>query len=434
MDPQTLTELLDVAVLDRLDRIDDLPGDELARSSALRKEGHSAEVTAALLTQARLRKEAAAKLGPFADDMLFTRDGLAQATRLPVAAHHARRLIGDAAQADAAAADGSAPPTDGEAPAPDGEAPPTDGEAPLRIADLGCGIGADSIAFSGMGAQVTAVDADEVTAAIAAFNLRHLPDASVEHARAEDVDLAGFDALWFDPARRTIGKADRRGSTSRISDPEAFSPSLSWVVDRAEEAEAAGVKLGPALDHALIPEGAEAQWVSHNGEVVEVCLYFGTARQRPGRSALVMGERTLLVHEDDLPEADEADIGELGSYLLEPDGAIVRAGLVTALCGPLEARRVHPTIAYLTTDVEPSGPASAGVSAYEVIEVLPAKIASLRKELISRGIGSVVIKKRGADIVPDQVRRQLKLPKGDKATLVFTRLGERHVVLLTRAL
>src|SRR5699024_12081162 len=94
-------------------------------------------------------------------------------------------------------------------------------------------------------------------------------------------------------------------------------------------------------------------------------------------------------------EADESDIGELGSYLLEPDGAIVRAGLVTALCGPLEARRVHPTIAYLTTDVEPSGPASAGLSAYEVIDVLPAKIASLRKELISRGIGSVVIKKIG---------------------------------------
>src|SRR5699024_581829 len=106
--------------------------------------------------------------------MLFTRDGLAQATRLPVAAHHARRLIGQAAPADTAEADGSAP-------APDGE-------TPLRIADLGCGIGADSIAFSGMGAQVTAVDADEVTAAIAAFNLRHLPDASVEHARAEDVD------------------------------------------------------------------------------------------------------------------------------------------------------------------------------------------------------------------------------------------------------
>src|SRR5699024_12610856 len=118
------------------------------------------------------------------------------------------------------------------------------------------------------------------------------------HAGAADVDPAGFAGAPFDPARRTIGKAARRASTSRVSDPEAFSPSRSWGVDRAEEAEAAGVKLGPALDHALIPEGAEAQWVSHNGEVVEVCLYFGSARQRPGRSALVMGERTLLVHED----------------------------------------------------------------------------------------------------------------------------------------
>lgn len=403
MDPQTLTELLDVAVLERLDRIDDLAGDELARSTALRKEGYSAEVTAALLTQARLRQEAAAKLGPFAEDMLFTRDGLAQATRLPVAAHHARRLIGDVAEGES-----------------------------FRIADLGCGIGADSVAFAGMGAHVSAVDADEVTAAIAAFNLRHLPDAAVEHARAEEVDLGGFDALWFDPARRTVGKADKRGSTARITDPEAFSPSLSWVIEQAGAAKAAGVKLGPALDHDLVPDDAEAQWVSHNGEVVEVCLYFGTARQRPGRGALVMGERALLVHEDNLPDEDEPGIGDLGKYLLEPDGAIVRAGLVAALCAPLQARRLHPKIAYLTTDVEPNGPAAAGVTAYEVVDVLPAKIPSLRKELISRGIGSVVIKKRGVDIVPDQVRRQLKLPKGDKATLVFTRLGEKHVVLLTQ--
>ncbi|MCF2573266.1 class I SAM-dependent methyltransferase [Brevibacterium sp. UCMA 11754] len=417
MDPQTLTELLDVSVLDRLDRIEDLPADELARSSALRKEGYSAEVTAALLTQAQLRKDAVKKLGPFAEDMLFTRDGLAQATRLPVAAHHARRLLGEGK--DTGGDEGA----DDSADAAD---------STPSIADLGCGIGADSFAFAGMGAQVTAVDADEVTAAIATFNLRHLANASAAHARAEDSDTSTFDALWFDPARRTVGKGTNSGSTARIFDPEDFSPSLSWVIDKALAAKAAGVKLGPALDHSLIPDEAEAQWVSHLGEVVEVCLYFGEARQRPGRSALVMGERTLLVHEDDLPADDEDGVGELGRYLLEPDGAIVRAGLVTALCGPLQARRVHPKIAYLTTDVEPSGPASAGVTTYEVTDVLPAKIPSLRKALISRGIGSVVIKKRGADIVPDQVRRQLKLPAGDKATLVFTRLGDRHVVLLTQ--
>src|SRR5699024_3088337 len=83
-------------------------------------------------------------------------------------------------------------------------------------------------------AQVAAVDADEVTAAIGAFNLRHVPDAAVEHARAQDVDLAGFAALWFDPARRPIGKADRRGSTTRPSDPGGFSPSLSCAIARPE--------------------------------------------------------------------------------------------------------------------------------------------------------------------------------------------------------
>lgn len=400
MDPQTLAELLDVSVLDRLDRIDDLPKDELARSSALRKEGFSAEVTAALLTQARLREEAGPKFGPFANEMLFTRDGLAQATRLAVAGHHARRLLGD-------------------------------GDEPVKIADLGCGIGADAMAFAGMGAEVTAIDADEVTAAIASFNLRHLPNATVSHARAEDVDTDGFDALWSDPARRTIGKGNSRGSTARIIDPEEFSPSLSWVLDTARAAKSAGIKLGPALDHDLIPDDAEAQWVSHSGEVVEVCLYLGEARSRPGRNALILGERSLLVHEDDVPSDDEPRIGDLGDYLLEPDGAIVRAGLVTALCGPLKARRLHPTIAYLTTDEEPTGPAANGVKTYRIRDVLPAKIPSLRKELVSRGIGSVVIKKRGADIVPDQVRRQLKLPKGDKATLIFTRLGDRHIVFLT---
>jgi hypothetical protein len=72
------------------------------------------------------------------------------------------------------------------------------------------------------------------------------------------------------------------------------------------------------------------------------------------------------------------------------------------------------------------------VSSYRIVDVLPAGIKPLRRALVERGIGRVIIKKRGADIVPDQVRRQLKLPAGDTATLVFTRLGEDHVVLLTQ--
>ena len=126
--------------------------------------------------QARLRSRARAKFGAFADRMLFTRAGLEQATRLEVGARHAGRFR------DAGVA---------------------------RVADLGCGIGGDALAFAGIGLDVVAVDADGVTAALAAYNLAPFGEqAQVRHARAEEVDLAGVDAVWLDPARRTAGHTE----------------------------------------------------------------------------------------------------------------------------------------------------------------------------------------------------------------------------------
>lgn len=400
MDPSTLKQLLDVSALKILDSLDYDRSREFDINKQLRAQGLSPELTATILTQAQLREEAVTKFGPFASDMLFTRDGLAQATRLPVAAHHASRMRQAGVE---------------------------------LIIDLGCGIGADALAFAGTDVRVRAVDIDETTAAIAAFNLRDFPHAEVVHASAEEQDLAGWDALWCDPARRSGSHRD--GQARRLNDPEAFSPSLSWVVEKASEVRAAGVKLGPALDHSLIPNGWEAQWVSHNGDVVEVGLYAGDACQRAGRSALLIGDEpgTLVVHESEVPEEDEPGIGELGEYLFEPDGALVRAGLITALCGPINARRVSPKIAYLTGDSPVEGLAARAVSQYRIVDVLPAGIKALRQALKERNIGKVVIKKRGMDIVPEKVRRQLKLAKGsESATLVFTRVGEKHVVLLTQ--
>ncbi|MCL2465530.1 MAG: SAM-dependent methyltransferase, partial [Micrococcales bacterium] len=63
----------------------------LALSQRLHREGLDPELVAAALTQSKLRAKAHAKFGDFADGMLFTAGGLEQATRLAVAAHHARR-------------------------------------------------------------------------------------------------------------------------------------------------------------------------------------------------------------------------------------------------------------------------------------------------------------------------------------------------------
>src|SRR5699024_2173953 len=238
--------------------------------------------------QAQLRTEAEPKFGPFAASMLFTRDGLAQATRLSVAAHHSRRMLAT---------------------------------APEIIADLGCGLGADAMAFAGMGGatRVEALDADPVTAALAAYNLKALDTVSVTQGVAEEADLTQFDAVWLDPARRT---GDGRTTASRrLVDPESFSPSLTWAFSTAETVPSVGIKLGPALDHALIPAGWGGQGVSEDGGVGEVPLYHGGIRGRPRRNALGHGAHgALQVHESELPVDDEDGIGDLGQYLFEPDG------------------------------------------------------------------------------------------------------------------
>jgi hypothetical protein len=100
-------------------------GDATALSERLRREGHPAELVAAALTQARLRAKAHAKFGPFAQGMLFTAEGLEQATRLSVAARHAQRFSSAGIS---------------------------------RVADLGCGIGADSMALATFDREVLSVE------------------------------------------------------------------------------------------------------------------------------------------------------------------------------------------------------------------------------------------------------------------------------------
>ncbi|WGW12924.1 SAM-dependent methyltransferase [Saxibacter everestensis] len=399
MDADSLKLLLDpagFALLNELPPYDE--SESLRLSEQLRAAGHPAELVAAALTQSRLRDKATSKFGAFAADMLFTADGLEQATRLSVAARHANRF----AQAGIE-----------------------------KIADLGCGIGADAMAMAALDRQVLAVDADEVTAAIASVNLRHLPTATVRHARAEDTDLSGFDGAWLDPARRSPGRSDSQGRTSRIFDPEAFSPPLSFVTSLAADLPALGAKLGPALPHEEIPLGAEAQWTSVGGSVVEVALWWNaTARKGVRRAALVIGRDGGVAEATDIDLPEQA-VGEIGGFLYEPDGAVIRSGLVTALLPITTGRLIDPKIAYVTSDVAVSTPLATG---WQVEDVLPFSLKKLRGYLRERNIGILTIKKRGSAIVPEQLRKQLRLEGSEEATIVVTKVRGKQVVIMVRPL
>src|SRR6478735_4224363 len=247
----------------------------------LRDAGFAADLVAAAMTQSRLRARGTDKFGDFAAGMLFTADGLEQATRLAIAARHAHRYAA----------------------------------AGVRdVYDLGCGLGSDAMAFAGLDLTVHAVDADDTTARIAAVNLRHWPSARVTHALAEDVQLPQGEGrrhlgLWLDPARRVTGVADISGRTKRVFSLDAISPSWSQVLDFAAQVPATGAKLSPAFPHGSVPSGAEAQWTSWHGEVLECAVWWGPLVATAGRTAAVCTETSTSV----VTDQDAVDGAELAT-------------------------------------------------------------------------------------------------------------------------
>jgi SAM-dependent methyltransferase len=357
----------------------------LALGSKLR-ERHPAPLVAAALTQARLRGRAVAKFGEAARRMYFTAPGLEQATRRPVADLRARRYAGAGTR---------------------------------RVADLCCGIGGDALAFAAAGIEVLAVDRDPLTCAVAAANARAGGVAELVEVRCADVakvTLEGCDAVFLDPARRT-----ERG---RVFDPAGYSPPWSFALALADRVAAAGFKAAPGLPHDQIPGAAEAEWVSDRGEVKEAGVYFGPLAGPARRATLLPGPHTLVPR--GLPDPEP---GPVRGYLYEPDGAVIRARLLGELAEDLGAGTIDPTIAYLTTDSLVHTPFAAG---YEVTDVLPFNVKRLRALIAERKIGSLTVKKRGADIDPAALRKQLRPSGPHSAVLIVTRVLGAHTALLAR--
>jgi len=364
--------------------------------SRLRAQGHDAGLVATVLTQAKLRARGQAKFGDFAKSMFFTEDGLEQASRLQVAALHAGRFRSNGIR---------------------------------QVADLGCGIGAEAMALAAIDLDVVAVELDEVTAACATYNLAPFENAKVLNQDVTAMDLSEFEAQFFDPARRELGSA--REKAARKYDPAQFSPNFDWILEQARE-RPTGIKLGPGHPHEAIPEDCEAQWVSDHGDLVELTLWFGSlARDGVARSALLIANGNRYELQSSEANPAHATLREIGEYIYEPDNAVVRSHLIGVLAEQLELGLIAPEIAYLTGDVEVESPWLRG---FKVLETMAFDRKKLKARLQELGIGILEIKKRGSDIVPEVLRKELGLRGKRAATLIVTRVGDSHRALLCEAI
>ena len=345
---------------------------DLALGTRLRRD-HPPELVAAAVTQHALRLRAHRKLGDDAARMYFTHDSLEQATRATVARARARRL----AAADVAA-----------------------------VVDLGCGIGGDLVAFARAGLRVRGVERDSVRAAIARANLGALGlDGEVVEADLADIEPLSDEVPFLDPARR-----DGHG---RVFDPAAMTP--PWDVVARFLVRPAVVKTLPGIPHGLLPDGVEAQWVSDGGDLVEACLWgpgLATATRRA--TALPSGAEIVGL-------GDPGDVGEVGGWLHEPDDAVIRAGLVGELATRMGGRLVDAHLAYITTDKERADPLARS---FRVVEELPYREKPMRAALAAHDVGTLTVKKRGVDVVPEQLVKRLKLKGAQSATVILARVGD----------
>jgi hypothetical protein len=364
------------------------PTQALAVATAAREAGHDEVLVSAALTQSRLRARARAKFGDDADRLYFTAGGLEQATRSVAAAHRATRFAHAGVR---------------------------------RVADLGCGIGGDLSHLACASRDgVLAVDRDPLTVAVAVANAAVLGVSSRVEVRCEDareVDLSAVDGAFIDPARRRGG--------SRTFDPRAYSPPYSFVLELASRVPATAAKLAPGIPHDVLPAGAEAEWVSVSGDVVECALWCGPLAGSVARRATLLPDGATVTGDG----RTRAPAGPVGRFLYEPDGAVIRAGLVAEVARDLGGHLLDTTIAYITGDRAVSSPFAAG---YEVLVVLPFGLKRLRSLLRDRGVGRLTIKKRGSAVEPETLRRRLRLRGTAEATVVVTRIaGQPSVLVVT---
>ena len=446
-------------------------GAPLALAVRLRRQ-YPADLVAAATAQHELRLAARAKFSR-AMQMLFTRAGYEQSSSEPIARYRAARFGGA-----------------------------------RRVADLCCGIGGDLLALAS-GREALAVDRDHVHARLALHNAAvygQSVNVRAVVADVRDIRLDGLDAVFIDPARRSgPGTAGLGTAGPRTADPRTVGPGtagggaadagppgtavasartaaataartrapapagaphrfrtglseppLDWCFALAERVPAVCVKAAPGLPAGLIPPGWEAEFIADGRDLKEAVLWSPALATAPVAGA--GGPRRALVLSGSVAHAlvacpgDPVPVTTPREYLLDPNPAVTRSGLVEDLARSLSASasasdsqhgstdgtrvdgasgspagsgdvaKIDPQIAFLTLDRPVQTPFARTL---RVLDSAPWNEKRFARRLRELGIGAADIRRRGLAGDVDQIHRRLKLAGPNRATIVITRVNDK---------
>lgn len=349
--------------------------------TALRRE-FSDDLVRAAMTLRELRARAAAKFSR-AGQMWFDRQGLEQSTAELISRHKARRFSDE-------------------------------------VWDLCSGIGGDAVALAA-GCDVTAVDLNPAACLRTEWNAEVYGVQSrlktICRNVFELIDVEG--QVHIDPDRRP-------GSTGRVSRIEDYVPGLDFLQELTVRSKGGAIKVSPASNFGGKFPGTEIELISLNGECKEATIWFGElVSDSISRATVLPANESLAGH----PMQASVPVVPLGRYLLDPDPAVVRSGLVDLLAERLELCRLDSAEEYLTSDKPVHSPF---VQTFEVLADLPNNERELKAWLRASGFGQLEIKCRHIPIQADVLRRKLPLTGADPGVIIFARLNGKARIIAAR--
>ena len=357
-------------------------GSELQIQKQLRKE-FPQDLVRAAMTLHKLRHKAADKFSRAAE-MWIDRIGLQQATSEPVARHKAKRFEG-------------------------------------RVWDYCSGIGGNTIALAET-CDVLAVDQNPAACLRTAWNAEVFGVKETMQPICADVEtFSSYDGLvHIDPDRRP-------NSHTRVVRVEECVPGLDYLKMLTRAFRGGAIKLSPAGNFGGKFSDVEIELISLNGECKEAVIWFGELGEKDRWRATVLPSGASLFGD---PMEAYPEFGPLQRYLFDPDGAIIRAGLIDLMAERLQMQRLDESEEYLTSN---SSSDSEFVRSFEVLEELPNNDREIRRYFRNSDFGRVEIKCRHIPIDVEAVRRKLPLPGDQPGVLIFVRVqGKARAVVCRR--
>ncbi len=371
------------------------------------------EHVAAAWMQVTLRSAARAKFSR-ADQMLFDRVALEQATDDVIAVYKVSRFAGIG-----------------------------------RVVDFCCGIGGDTLALAGgkrgqvpfaaqrpdegcfaqkepdpfFRREVVAIDWSATRLFMAEHNAGVYGRTITPLQADAEFERPAAEAAHIDP--------DRRATGPRRHAPDASSPGLGVLQRLIQRYENVAVKFSPGADLTLLPFEAELEWISHHGECRQAVAWTGRFRQAQRRATVLPGGESVAASEHDAIEWPAAQPIKAGQILFEPDAAVIRANLAGVVARRYALAPIDPQIALLIG----GQPASTTLlRPFRIIDVIDWSMTRARRWLAGHAVGHLDVKTRGFAARPEDIIRRLKTSGKRSAVLFLTRVGQQPTAILTERL